>query len=441
MVVEDVKKESEKQGSSTLVCAQCGTAVATSEEGVPSKFCVRCQLPQFLVSARYKLLRKLGEGGAGVVFLAEDTREEGAQRVLKFLANGDALEGSAQKRFQQEVEMTVSLSSQTEHIVRAYDDFGFVPELGTYYVMEFVDGLELSQWLPAHFSTSTLAQRCDLFRQLLEAVTLMHAEDIIHRDLKPQNILISERADGSFHLKLADFGAARHMSGERLTKSASTLIGTPMYMAPEQFVSSRVDEASDLYALGLILYELLVGAHPFSRSIEGGKNTMMQAASAHMYHEPPPFSTFVEREALPEAMESLVMQALSKAPHDRMPSILHFQRDFARICQDELPIEEHQPEWQSDVDKVRALVQGDSSQLLHTVLGPASQELSSIRQHWQDGMRPESTTQELLDASVERVEEPDDVLEWHQPFWTRWQVWAGVGAVLLGVVVWWLLGA
>jgi serine/threonine protein kinase len=214
-----------------------------------------------------------------------------------------------------------------------------------------------------------------------------------------------------------------------------------MYMAPEQFVSSRVDEASDLYALGLILYELLVGAHPFSRSIEGGKNTMMQAASAHMYHEPPPFSTFVEREALPEAMESLVMQALSKAPHDRMPSILHFQRDFARICQDELPIEEHQPEWQSDVDKVRALVQGDSSQLLHTVLGPASQELSSIRQHWQDGMRPESTTQELLDASVERVEEPDDVLEWHQPVWTRWQVWAGVGAVLLGVVVWWLLGA
>lgn len=309
-------------------CPQCTTPIIEiPETQKPPRFCLNCRLPLFTIEGRYRLLRKIGEGGMGRVFLAEHTQRKGnPPRVLKFLSNDEGpQQATAYKRFVQEIHLTVQLSQKSPHIVKAYNDYGYAKGLGTFYVMEYVEGVELGDWIAHRHEEKTIPEIVKLFRQLLSAVHVMHEEGVLHRDIKPQNIMIVTEDGCPPFLKLTDFGAARQLTGERLTKSVSTLIGTPLYMAPEQFVSSRTDKSADIYSLGLILYEMLAGRHPFAMSLGGTTNRMMEAASAHLYHEPPPLRSYCEEFAYPEELEELVMKALHKDPQQRIASVAAFE--------------------------------------------------------------------------------------------------------------------
>lgn len=201
----------------------------------------------------YRLLRLLGEGGSGVVYLAE-RRDIGGQVSIKFLRHA-ALSPKRRERFQQEQRTLVRLNHPG--IARIYDA-NTLPDGTPWFAMEFVDGQPLSRWLAS--SGGDIREALLLFRQVCEAVRYAHSLAVVHRDLKPSNILVT--ADGQ--VKLLDFGIAKQLDtvGDPLQTVEGLRMMTPAYAAPEQRHGGDIGAFTDVYALGVILYEILAGALP-----------------------------------------------------------------------------------------------------------------------------------------------------------------------------------
>jgi len=210
----------------------------------------------------YRLLRPLGEGGMGVVYLAEQTapiRREVALKVIK--------PGLDSKRVIARFEAESQALARMDHpCVSKILDAGSTREGRPYFVMEYVSGLRITEHCDRH--NLTTAERLGLFVQVCDGVQHAHQKAIIHRDIKPSNVLVSLH-DGVAVPKIIDFGVAK-ATAQPLTEGtlyteAGVLIGTPEYMSPEQAASTveDVDTRTDVYALGMMLYELLVGALPF----------------------------------------------------------------------------------------------------------------------------------------------------------------------------------
>ena len=211
----------------------------------------------------FVLRRLLGRGGMGSVYLAERA-DGGFEQTVALKLRHTHVDPSAQRRFARERQILVRL--QHPNIARFLDG-GMDARGQPWYAMERVDGKTLAQH--AQSVGATLDERIELMLQVCDAVQFAHANLILHRDLKPSNILV----DSGGSVKLLDFGIAKLLSGEGSTDPDATLAGqqafTPDYAAPEQVRGESVSTATDLYSLGVVLYELLTGSRPFPRSAFG----------------------------------------------------------------------------------------------------------------------------------------------------------------------------
>jgi len=238
-------------------CPFCGTAI----EDAKAVFCAHCGEslagPTTLADGRYVLKRCLGSGGMGKVFLADDTRLD-VQRAIKLLEMPDLISEndrhSVRERMMIEARAAQRLGDRTHHAVQVYD-VGLTENQDPYLVMEYLDGRTLTECLaqgPLDVETSLVVAE-----QILDALAAAHDAGMIHRDLKPDNIMLVQRQDAEF-VKLLDFGLAKLTDSDFKTQTGVAL-GTLPYMAPEQIRGTAVDERSDLYAFGGVLYEMLTG--------------------------------------------------------------------------------------------------------------------------------------------------------------------------------------
>jgi len=267
---------------------------------------LRARLDATLAPA-YTIVRELGGGGMSRVFLAEDMRL-GRQVVVKLLSP-ELGAGVSADRFEREIRLAARL--QHPHIVPLLTA-GEVDGL-PYYTMPFVAGASLRERLQAGPLPAHEAQA--ILRDVAKALAYAHRQGIVHRDIKPENVLLSE---GS--AVVTDFGIARAISAASTVAGSATItqlgtqIGTPAYMAPEQAAGDPdVDFRADLYAFGVMAYELLAGRHPFSE-----RRTAHALIVAHMTEQPTPLATLTS-EVTP-SMESIVMQCLGKDPLERPAS-------------------------------------------------------------------------------------------------------------------------
>lgn len=316
----------EKVKAREKICWKCGEKFADSLELCPADGSRLLNLsaddvddPMIgtLFDGRFRILKKLGEGGMGNVYAA---RQMDFQRdvALKLLKADYLRDENIRRRFMYEARAISGLKHP--NALRLYD-FGQAPPQAFYMVMELLEGESLADRLAYRFLT---------YREIFSIVPPVcgvlgeaHANEVVHRDLKPENIFIS-LVNGQEFPKLLDFGIAKHLTDETMTKSG-TLWGTPAYMSPEQAKGDRVDGAADVYAIGIILYELISGNLPFHAT------TQMGLAVKHISVPARSLLSIPGLRSVPVELDDLIMSALSKDPAQRPASMEEFANTLERI--------------------------------------------------------------------------------------------------------------
>jgi serine/threonine-protein kinase len=266
-----------------------------------------------LFDGRYLIIRKLGSGGMANVYLAHD-QELGRRVAIKILDDRHARDDQFVERFRREAQNAAGLSHPS--IVSIYDRG---EAEGTYYIaMEYVEGRTLKELLVAR-GPSPLGIAIDYTRQILSALRFAHRNGIVHRDIKPHNVIV----DGEGRVKVMDFGIARAGAASQMTEAGS-IIGTAQYLSPEQARGAPVDQTSDLYSTGIVLYELLTGTVPFNGE------TPVEIAMKHLSQVPAPPST--HRAEIPRDLDYVALRALAKDPADRYHSAEEMDSDLERIA-------------------------------------------------------------------------------------------------------------
>lgn len=263
-----------------------------------------------LVNGRYKVIANIGSGGMANVFLAHDLilDRDVAIKILRFDFQNDQ---TAIRRFQREALAATEMVHP--NIVGVYD---VDEEDGMQYlVMEYVKGMDLKRYIQMH-QHIPYGKIVDIMEQILSAVSLAHAHGIIHRDLKPQNILM----DQAGVVKIADFGIAIALSETSLTQTNS-MLGSVHYLSPEQARGSMATKQSDIYALGIILYEMITGSVPFDGE------SAVTIALKHFQDEMPSVKGFDPE--VPQALENIVMHATAKEPADRYKTAEEMAADLS----------------------------------------------------------------------------------------------------------------
>jgi beta-lactam-binding protein with PASTA domain/predicted Ser/Thr protein kinase len=267
-----------------------------------------------LFDGRYRVLRRLGSGGMANVYLAED-EELGRRIAIKILNERHAADEQFIERFRREAKNAAGLSHP--NIVQIYDRG---EAEGTYYIaMEYLGGRTLKEAV-ADRQPLPIREAIDYARQILAALRFAHRNGIVHRDIKPHNALMDD--DG--RLKVSDFGIARAGAASQMTEAGS-IIGTAQYLSPEQARGAAVDHRSDLYSLGIVLYELLTGTVPFTG------DTPVEIAMKHLSKVPEPPSA--KRPEIPRALDQVVLRALAKDPDDRYGSAEEFDAELAQVAE------------------------------------------------------------------------------------------------------------
>ncbi len=266
------------------------------------------------VADRYKVIGKLGEGGMGVVYLAEHVFIE-KKVAVKILSEDFARKADLVARFMQEAKAASKIGH--ENIIDI-TDFGETASGSVFFVMEFLDGADL-----AHHIRESGPMPLDRVRyvmnQVCRALGAAHSKGIIHRDLKPENIYLIERNGRPDFVKILDFGIAKMSSldnegGSRLTRTGM-IFGTPEYMSPEQAKGDKPDHRVDIYAAGCILYEMLTGDVPFHAE------TFMGVLTKHMFEVPQPPSQRAPNANIPPDVEAVVLKALAKDRDQRFQTM------------------------------------------------------------------------------------------------------------------------
>jgi eukaryotic-like serine/threonine-protein kinase len=261
---------------------------------------------------RYRIERKLGAGGMADVYLAED-QELGRRVAIKILNGRHANDGQFIERFRREAKNAAALNHP--NIVSIYDR-GEAED--TYYIaMEFLDGRTLKELIVGH-GQAPVRVAVEYARQILSALRFAHRHGIVHRDIKPHNVLV----DREGRVKVTDFGIAR--AGTSQMTETGSIVGTAQYLSPEQARGGEVDQRSDLYSLGVVLYELLTGKTPF----EG--DTPVEIAMKHLSNTPQAPSEL--RSDIPPELDMVVLRALAKDPEERYQSADEMEGDLDRVA-------------------------------------------------------------------------------------------------------------
>jgi serine/threonine protein kinase len=247
--------------------------------------------------SHYKILKKLGQGGMGHVYLAEDTRL-GRKAALKLLAPEFSKDDTIKERFKREAQAVAALNHKNIVTIYEFGDFQDNP----YIVMEYVNGDSLRD--RQRRKKLSLKEVVTISKQICEGLSKSHKTGIIHRDLKPENILFDQEGQ----LKILDFGLAKFRNHENITQKY-TRVGTINYMSPEQLQGNEVDAQSDIFSLGIMLYELFTGSMPFKGDYEAS------IIYSILHDQPKPVTEF--NLDLPETVQNIISKVLAKNKNDR----------------------------------------------------------------------------------------------------------------------------
>lgn len=311
-----------------------------------------------LVSERYRVFRKIGEGGMGTVY--EAMHEAIEKRIaLKVLHSQYSSSPDVVRRFKQEA---ISASRIKHQNVIDVFDFGQLSDGSCFIAMEYLDGMDLGHALEqrGHFPP---ADAIRITVQVCRALGLGHGRGVVHRDLKPENIFLQKTPEGEEIVKIVDYGIAQLRSSDepsqtemrprRLTKTGM-IFGTPEYMAPEQARGQTVDLRSDIYAAGVILYELLTGAVPFLGE------SFLEVLNQHVQSQVPPFAQANASVELSAELERAVFRALEKDPDYRYPTMKDFSQALLKTPEGRTArarISSIHPDDENDAESVAARVE------------------------------------------------------------------------------------
>jgi len=277
-----------------------------------------------LVANKYRIVRQLGEGGMGCVYLAEQQLGSTARKVaLKTLHKHLSHDPHIKARFDREAGTVAAL--EHPNTIQVYD-FGSMDDGTLYLVMEFVQGRSVADILEKDGAMAP-ARVENIFKQVCGSLEEAHSHGIVHRDLKPDNVVLCEKAGVKDWVEVLDFGIAKrsseHDPNEAKLTQQGMVLGTPPYMSPEQFTGQPVDVRSDIYALGIMAYEMLTGRFPFEA------NTAWEWASKHMTEAPRPIDTQPLGPNVPETMRNAIHRALAKNKDERFATVREFFDAFS----------------------------------------------------------------------------------------------------------------
>jgi serine/threonine protein kinase len=324
--MQTLTKEAENFKEPELVITDDGTQARSpiglldAAPGEPSLNPEELQ-PGDIIAQRYKVLNIIGKGAMGCVYRVQQLalNKELALKTLNHISASDV----NIRRFQNEAMATAKL--EHPNLVRAVD-YGWLGQQ-PYLVMDFVQGPTLAQHLKK-VTTLPMETMLKIFTPICFALAYAHEQGVVHRDLKPSNIILSPNSDkqNPFVAKLVDFGIAKMETEEGLTKTGE-VFGTPLYMSPEQCLGSKVDNRSDIYSLGCVLYEALTGAPPFRG--QSALETMMQ----HRVEMQLPLKQAALGVEFPPALETILFKMLAKEPSQRYQSCLEVAQDLTLLQQ------------------------------------------------------------------------------------------------------------
>ena len=313
------------------VCPVCSTEYADDV-----KFCPRdgqtlrsvnpgADLVGQVVADRYHVVKKLGEGGMGRVYLAEHVKM-GRRSAIKVMNPSMVHDPDAVARFNREA----SNASRINHPnVCAIYDFGDTADGLVFLAMEFIEGEPLTDLLIRE-GVLPIARATNIFLQTAEALQAAHELGIVHRDLKPDNIMLTKGRGGSDTVKVVDFGIAKAIggggteAGQKVTKTG-LVMGTPEFMSPEQLSGDNVDGRSDLYSLALVLYQMVSGRLPFEAT------TVQETMIKRLTEEPAKLTEVRPDLAFPPGLQAVLDSALMRSPAQRYQSVAKFAADVAAV--------------------------------------------------------------------------------------------------------------
>jgi len=277
-----------------------------------------------VVADRYHIVKKLGEGGMGQVYLAEHVKM-GRRSAIKVMNPSMVHDPDAVARFNREAS---NASRITHPNVCAIYDFGETSDGLIYLAMEFIEGEPLTDVLERD-SALPLPRAAHIFLQTADALQAAHDLGIVHRDLKPDNIMLTRRKDGSETVKVVDFGIAKAVggddAGQKVTKTG-LVIGTPEFMSPEQLSGDKLDGRSDLYSLALVLYRMLTGKLPFEAT------TVQETMIKRLTDEPTKLADARPDLSFPPGLQPVLDTALARTPAERYQSVAKFAADVAAVA-------------------------------------------------------------------------------------------------------------
>ncbi|PRQ07360.1 serine/threonine protein kinase [Enhygromyxa salina] len=289
----------------TMISMNASPAVPEAVAPTPSQSQSVHDLIGVVLLGRYRVIKKLGEGGMGTVYLGEHA-QIGKKFAVKVLSHEFAHKDDLRERFLQEAR-AASMISQ-ENVVEI-TDFGDTPDGSVFFIMEFLNGEDLSDTVKTHGRLPWPRVK-HIMLQVCRALAAAHDAGIIHRDMKPENCYRIARGKNEDFIKVLDFGIAKVTSeeegeGKGLTRTGM-IFGTPEYMSPEQAQGAKPDHRVDIYALGVILYELLTGRVPFTA------DTFMGILTKHMFEVPEAPSAVVPDADIPAEVEAIILKAMQK---------------------------------------------------------------------------------------------------------------------------------
>ncbi|MBT9315469.1 serine/threonine protein kinase [Leptothoe spongobia] len=269
---------------------------------------------------RYELMDSIGQGSMGKVYLAKDMLLGGVPVAVKFLAQ-TLLNEQMNQRFMHEAMTCAQLGNKSIHVIRV-TDYGVTDDEVPFYVMEYLKGQNLGQMLQPR--PLQVRRFRDFIRQICLGLEAAHkgiilnnqVVPIIHRDIKPSNILVTQSASIGDLVKILDFGIAKLMQANN-REETSTFLGTLAYASPEQMEGQELDNRSDLYSLGIMMYQMLTGSLPFRPT----SNTFGSWYNIHRYQEPTPLDDLSPYGPLPKSLKDAVMSCLAKEPSQRPSNV------------------------------------------------------------------------------------------------------------------------
>jgi serine/threonine-protein kinase len=337
-----------QEDSTTRACQACGARVPQR-----AVFCPACgeildqqqranrvdPLEGTQLDQKYRLIRKIGEGGMAKIYEAEHVflRET---RAIKLIKRPDHRKETQYGRFLREARLARRVSALTPHVIRI-DDLGYDQKQGVYYYsMELLEGRSLREVLrdpPYYMSPERVVK---IMLQVCEAMSYAHQEAMVHRDLKPDNIFLTTHQGKSDFVKILDFGLAKPLSPDEPNfTEIGKVVGTPEYMSPEQCRGptpeervrgiSHVDGRSDVYSLGIVLYQCLVGRAPFILDGEPNPQNFLKLMSRQISEKPKPIEQI--RKDIPQPLVNIIDIALKKSPSRRFQSMSEMRQALLQV--------------------------------------------------------------------------------------------------------------